>query len=568
MADEQTPQSELIDDAIRQAERQLEEKLHALRMSALGETTSATTSAHDDVAILHPTGGESEAAQTPESAPEPVPAQWHETESEDLTFVPVGDVPSASVSDLFVPESTTMEPAEALDEHPTQEDRDDTDEPSTIAETADALRESLSATVTDLTPVWEDDEPSATMHEAPLPTTRRASSTPPAVDTPSARWSDASRTSRDESPQRVTALPSEDELQFWAHTRTALRNLQQVVDDAPTHVVGGVSTEVARLLHEELGGTEQALRSLQASTEQALPQLAEQVQASIEHAVETPTNAVRQLREELPLQVDRVTREVQESLYEALDRTTSTTHGAIQQDLAQLEQTISSSVARSAQGTTDAVARVGDDVDVLGETVVRFERGVHANFDRFESQIRAAVERVEQNLRDELVAPTETVRKLDDEMPARFDRIERSLADQLQHGQRDVSQVLTSLVDADRAALDRLASITSTLDEERARRTEDLDVVVDTVTTGWQALAGAVKALYEQADENSRRLAAIEQRLSQIRDVEGALERTLTEFQRHMRDLKPSPVVVTVSHDEAEVRNETRAGWSERPDRG
>src|SRR4051812_38607309 len=58
MADEQTPQSDLIDDAIRQAERQLEEKLEALRMSALGDSAApATAPAMDEAeaAVLRPT---------------------------------------------------------------------------------------------------------------------------------------------------------------------------------------------------------------------------------------------------------------------------------------------------------------------------------------------------------------------------------------------------------------------------------------------------------------------------------------------------------------------------------
>jgi anti-sigma-K factor RskA len=99
------------------------------------------------------------------------------------------------------------------------------------------------------------------------------------------------------------------------------------------------------------------------------------------------------------------------------------------------------------------------------------------------------------------------------------------------------------------------------MNEDRARRTEDIDVVVDTVIRGWEGLAAAMASLYEQAEENSRRLAGIEQRLTQIRDLEGAVEQSLDRFQEHMRELKPSPIVVTVSHEEAEVRNTTRSGW-------
>ena len=54
MADEQTPQSDLIEDALRKAERQLEERLAAFQLTALGEPA---TPAEDDptVATLRPT---------------------------------------------------------------------------------------------------------------------------------------------------------------------------------------------------------------------------------------------------------------------------------------------------------------------------------------------------------------------------------------------------------------------------------------------------------------------------------------------------------------------------------
>ena len=81
-------------------------------------------------------------------------------------------------------------------------------------------------------------------------------------------------------------------MQFWAHTRTALRNLQQVTDGMPTQIVGGVSTEFARLLHEELGATDQALRNLSAevtrTTQQDLPKLADGIQKSVEQAMASP----------------------------------------------------------------------------------------------------------------------------------------------------------------------------------------------------------------------------------------------------------------------------------------
>jgi hypothetical protein len=164
-------------------------------------------------------------------------------------------------------------------------------------------------------------------------------------------------------------------------------------------------------------------------------------------------------------------------------------------------------------------------------------------------------------MRDEMLETAETTRKLDEELPARFARVERTVLEQVQTTQRELATVLMGIVEANRATLDRIAALASTVDEERARRTEDVELVVDTVTTGWEGLAGAVKALFTQGEETSRRIAGIEQRLSQIRDLEGGVEGTMTELREFIRDLQPAPVVVTVAHPEAEVTNTSRSGW-------
>jgi hypothetical protein len=131
----------------------------------------------------------------------------------------------------------------------------------------------------------------------------------------------------------------------------------------------------------------------------------------------------------------------------------------------------------------------------------------------------------------------------------------------VQTSQRELSSVLMGIVEANRAALDRIAALASTVDDERARRTEDVELVVDTVTTGWEGLGGAVKALFQQGEETSRRIAGIEQRLTQIRDLEGAVEGTMAELRDFIRELQPAPITVTVSHPDAEVRNQGRGGW-------
>jgi hypothetical protein len=596
MADEQTPQSDLIDDAIRQAERQLEEKLQALRMSALGEPAPqahAEVAGHEpdqDAAVLRPSRGsasrtgedrgrrqrsaptrEPEASATPEQ-----PVAWQEMGGDDVSFAPLGDArTSPAGTDLYVPDQ----------EQPLQDELDESSDSGDDARPADyaddhwkgddpdstSLRESLSSSVTDLSPVWDDEDEPSIAH-SPTPTTRprrqsgatsRPAQSPPAPPAPPA-----------------PSVPSEDELQFWAHTRTALRNLQQVTDGMSTQVASDVGAEVSRLLDEELSTTQQALHTLQEqlqhTTAEGFPQLVDRVQHTIEQAVASPSNAIQQVRQEIPEQLDRVVSETHDHIREELDRSSTGLHGAVQHDISQLEQSIATNVTRMSQGTHEAVGRVEHDVNALGERVVRFERGMHEGLDSFETRLRTEIERIEENLREQLVEPTETVRKLDAEMPSRFGRVERALVEHVQASQRDTTTALSTLVDADREVLDRLAtlvdadretrdrldSITSAIDEDRARRSEDLEVIIDTVTRGWEGLAGAMTALFEQAEESSRRMAAIEQRLGQaLQDIEGAASRTHEEFIRQMRDLKPSPIVVTVSHEDAEVRNTTQGGW-------
>lgn len=571
MADEQTPQSDLIDDAIRQAERQLEEKLEALRMSALGEPSPAESTPSDDVAVLRPTGGarvtlaSDAGASAPEAPtpgmPAPDPVAWQESDRDDLMFTPAEGSVHLTGNELYVPEQ----------EEPSFDERPHELQPhETPSEQSSPVRETLSASVTDLTPVWEDT--TGTVHDF----TPEPAPAPTPMPEPHERWEQpepvhASWTGGPHGagaaaePAPRPAQPSDDELQFWAQTRTALRTLHQLTSGIPGQVSVDVSTDVQRMLHEQLAPTDQALRALQTQLQQNLPRMHDRLEGVIEQAMHTPNQGIKQLRDELPAQLNHTARSLREAVREDLDHTASTVHGAVQKDVAQLEQSIATNVTRMAHGTLDAVSRAERGINSLGEGVARLEHGVRGEFDRVEQQLHAAIERVGMQLREELLEPSETIRKLDDELPARFGRVERNVLEQVQTTQRELSTVLMGLVEANRASLDRIAALASTMDEERARRTEDVEVVVDTVTTGWEGLAGAVKALFEQAEENSRRIAGIEQRLTQIRDLEGAVESTLGDLREFIRDLQPAPVVVTVAHPEAEVRNSARGGWLPEP---
>lgn len=572
MADEQTPQSDLIDDAIRQAERQLEAKLDALRMSALGDGGTRGR-ADEEPAILAPTNPTSRSTRTRRDPGGGV--TWRETGGNDVTFAPLeASVDPYGDGDLYLPE-----PEESFDELP--HELQPHEEPAAQAHPA---HEALSTSVTDLTTVWEavddapaSDEPSRESRPSERearPSTHRSSrrpreeaeASPAGSERPgperAAAWSEGSASSSDAGrPLDVASVPGPDELEFWAHTRTALRTLHQIADSIPEDVTEQVTGQVQRILEERVAPTDATLRQVQEQLQQQLPRLQERLEQAIAQAATGPTNGVRQIRDELPAQLDRSARELRTAIREELESSGASVHGAVQRDVAQLEQSIASNVTRMTQGTTEAVGRVERDVDLLGESVVRFERGVSGDFDRIETQLRAAIERVEQGVRAEIAEPAEAVRRLEEDLPSRLGGVEAAVLQQLQATQRELSTVMTSLVDANRASLDRIAAVASTIDEDRLRRGDEAELIVDTVTTGWEGLANAMKALFAQQEQNSKRISGIEERLAQIRNLEETVAATLGEFRDHVRDLKPAPVVVTVAHAEAEVQNTSRSGW-------
>lgn len=533
MADEQTPQSDLIDDAIRQAERQLEAKLEALRMSALGETTAHTPdAAPDDVAVLRPTGAASASSMDDGSS-------WPGTSRD-------ADLASSGAISGLTPGWEDDRPQPAGPSPSTGDEDWRQPEPVHSSWTGGQER-----------PGQPEPTPPAPVHP---PEPRRAEPAP----------SPAPRTGP------VETVPTEEEMQFYAQTRTALRNLQQTSESLPSQVVGGVLGEVERVVRDELAAPNTTLRLIQQNLQQGLPQVAERVEAALRDEVEAPTAAIRQVQEELPAQLERVTRDVASGVSGELDRITGSIQGTITRDVGQLEQSIATNVTRMAQGLGEGVARVERNLSGLDESVGRYERGVHSEFERVEAALRSSIEDAHAGLRDDLVQPTETVRKLDDELPSRFGRIERAVAeqadttrgevlgevrsvrvevlDEVRSTRRDLSGVLVGLVDANQATLDRLAQVTSTLEQDRTSRAEDLEFLVDTMTTGWDGMAKAITTLYEQGSVASERIASLEARLEQA-------TRALEGMEHHVRELQPAPVVVTVNHPDAQVSHATRSGY-------
>lgn len=582
MADEQTPQSDLIDDAIRQAERQLEARLDALRASALGDGRDDGGRASRAYEADDPRGEPVELRHSPRR---PSPSVTLEEDGEDL------EEPRRWES---IDTRRDVEPAGGVSGLQASWDDQGADTPRT----GGADRE------------WERPEPVHASWTGPSETG--------AVEAEA--WDARERHERPEPrlapPVAAASVPSEEELQFWAQTRTALRNLQQQTEGLAGQVLSPVVDEVERIVRDELGASTATLRVVQQGLQQGLPKLAERIEQSMQEELEGPTAAIRQVQEELPLQLDRMGRELRTELSGEIAGIGRSLQTGVHEDIGQLEQSIATNVTRMAQGLDENLSRVERGMGSVDEQVARGVRTLRSDAERTEQAVGSALERLEGTLRDELSMAIETTRKLDEELPARFDRIERTIAgelraesqavrdelrtqrqegadddralqdelvaslradqetmleelrrtqrtlgERLHSGQRDLADVVAGLAEADTAVLEQLGTMGRVIEDERTGRAQDLEFLVDTMTTGWQGLASALTTLHEHSARTLDRLDELEQRFSSLGSMERSVEQSMRRLEGHLMELQPAPVIVTVNHPDAHVQNTTKGGW-------
>jgi len=387
MADEQTQHSDLIDDAIREAEQQLEAKLEALRMSALGDLAPPSDPA---AAHLRPTGSASawsDAAPSPTASTEPT--AWDSTDDD-------------------------------------WQDQGGWEEPSTASRAQDAPFGNVAWQEPSASgePEWQQPESSGAWHVEPSPTwssEERGNYTPGGTPTggdTGAGWQDAviqptgssshsgerqsegtptrwsggvedlvEEYAEPQTPAWMPATPAasgptETELQFWAQTRTTLRRLEEGNEVLPRNVAGAVTAQFEQVMRDELAAPSAAIRQLQ----QQLPGYAEHVSRTVADELEAPTAAIRQLQEELPLHIERLQRglntAVNEDLPAQLDRIERKVHVSINEDLAaQVDR-----LQRSVQSA------IGEELPAQLE---RIERNVHSTINE---DLPAQLERMQHTL--------------------------------------------------------------------------------------------------------------------------------------------------------------------------
>ncbi|MBC7644243.1 MAG: hypothetical protein H7123_03885 [Thermoleophilia bacterium] len=561
MADENLP-PQSVEESYEEVNRKLNEKLEELRLTAMG-----------------------------------VSADTHRDSAADLR--PVGGAPSTDSWD-----SASDDPWASFDEHPPVSDyatRPATDTPTSAVDSDDwsdadlrPVSQSPSAWsgagfVPDADQNWDERSDDTDFSDvAPLPT----AGTDRSWEHPAAQG------------------PSDEQLQFWAQTRTALRLLQQTTDNISHEVMTSVSRHVEEIVRDEMVQPNAAIRSVQ----QSLPGTIDRLESVLAEELQGPLAALRQLQEELPSQLDRVERGVQGAVErgvtgstdrlsrELVDVERTLTEGVdqlgrtVQTDVQGVEASVATNVTRMAQGLSTQVGRI--------------ERSVQEGFDRVERTLHGDLSKVETTVREELEAPIQTIRQLQDELPARFQRLERAVqesasapaVEQLtqelvelrgahremgemlrteleptRRGVRDLAELdlgaaLGDLATAGTVTLDRLSGVTDDLGRDRVQRVEDLELLVDSMAKGWQGVYGAIGKLFERVESFDERFNKFEKQLDAIGTLEGSVEDTLTtmrnqleanltEMQNHLQELQPAPVIVTINHPEATVQNTTKGGY-------
>lgn len=556
MADDHTQGSEL-EDVIRRAELQLEEKLEELRMmrADMPDSVSSDPAMVDDASSLASVPMEA-ADMRPTGVPlqEAVDTGWDDAAAalaDDYT----DDAAVPSVDDVYG-EETGVATLSGIPSEP-QEWTDVSGE-SPVDEDAAVIRPTAAAAM------WGDG--------------------PIVFDAPAddeGVYQDAWDT------EHGTHIPSEQEQQFWSQTRSSLRMLQQATDDVVPQVAAAVSSRVERVVRDELAEPVHTIRSIHFD----IPEYVDRMERALASEVQQPLEILRALNEELPRQIE----EMERNLHTAIDQSNSGYTSTVNERIDMIGQRMTDGVERVERRMHDDVGHVEQ---VVATNVTRMAQGLADQLDRLEHSVKSgfeaggqvaqqSAERFDELVREELEAPLAMLRQIQDELPSRFARMDRSqhmisetLRDELLPVRRYVSQlsemgvhhIVQESARTAQQASERMTALETGMEHDRVQRAADLELLVDSMSSGWNGLYGSVEKLLSRIDVFDRRMTQLEHRLDALGKLEPSVQGTLTSLQDRLDESLasmesriiehlPAPVVVTVNHPNAEVSNETNSGY-------
>lgn len=386
---------------------------------------------------------------------------------------------------------------------------------------------------------------------------------------------------------QYSSVSAADEQAFWAQTRSALRSLQQATDDMVPEVATVVSSRIERVVRDEMREPVDAVRSMQ----QVLPEHVERIENTVAAEVQQPVEMLRLLNESIPRQLDAMERSIQtvietnvstysssigdrlELVATRLDDGVDRVERRVHDDVSHVEQVLAANVTRMTQGLVQQVTKV--------------ERDLSEGFERQRHGAQSDVQRLEQTVRDEFEAPTAMLRQIQDELPARFgrsDRLQQQVADTLRDellpvrryvGQLSELGAHTAILETARVSqltADQLGVIGASFDQDRLQRAADLELMLDSMTSGWKGLYGSVETLLARVDAFDQRMTRLEGRLDALGKLEPSMHGALASLQERLDQSiasmearivqqLPAPVTVTVSHPEVHVAEQPTGGF-------
>jgi hypothetical protein len=342
--------------------------------------------------------------------------------------------------------------------------------------------------------------------------------------------------------------------------------IRQLQDDVPAQI-DRLERNMRGVMSEELPARLDALdRDLHGALREELPAQLDRLERNVQgvlrdelpqHLDRLDRNMNSAMREDLPQHLDRIERMVSGALHEQLpqrlERLERSVTGQMQEDAERFEQSVAGNVTRLAQG--------------LEGRVVDSEQQLRAQFERVESTMRGELDRVQRGLHQDIAGHTELTRQLQEQLPGQLGHVEHTVREQAREISGEIRTDLASLMGEmatlNRATLDRLAAVSGDLDRDRLQRVEDLELLVDSMTTGWKGIYGAVTQVFDRAGEIDGRIGSLERTLEQsLAQVRQQLETNLGAMQQHLKELQPAPVVVTVNHPDAQVAQTSRPGYT------
>ncbi len=589
MNDEQPQGSDLIDDAIRQAEQQLEAKLEALRMSAMASENQAPQSGTGDV--LEPTASAVPAApqasnwedavlrRTDSDATEPKSSYVAEQEDSgfDSSFEPSPSGWSPTRSSAY--ESPYRSHVVQV---PSEDEQEFWSQTRTslrqLQQTTDTMASSVSANITDSIERIVREElggPSASLrqlhHQLPVITDRLERAVAEEIEAPTALLQQL----HEEMPTQLDRL----ERNIKSNLQRDIAHIEQSVADNVSRLTEGISSMVDNAGQEYGAGMAETQRIVTANSETVQHQLSTGL-SNVSQQVETEANQTRQI-------LGTATDQIQGRLISSTEQIQAN----IDAEANHTRQIVSTSTEQVQAAIENAGNRVESSVILSSE---RLSSTFSETLEQFDRETRMAFDRLTETVQSEVARPEAKLRMLQDELPQRFGKLERVIEDHdpasaiehLQHGITDLRKLQRTVADSlgdtlrtqieevskiQGQTLEQVTSITMGLERDRIQRVEDLEQMIDAISNGWQSAYVAMNKLLKRVETFDSRMARVEKRMDAIATLERTVDEALTgvreqlgshltQMGRSIADLQPAPVVVTVNHPEAQVSNTTRGG--------